>query len=160
METARWPSPPACICLLSCFGDALGCVAGGQQGQLLGSSSSGSAWEQGMVFSWLVTGRHFCLCYQVADIRGRELKCEGVGLKPERSGIALVLWHLQRLQDHRAAALAGLGRCRQSPGMAEGINWTRLLEGKTGETGGTRGCQGKQRNPQSAKQVGCGLPRR
>ena len=76
----------------------------------------------------------------MAVIRGRELKREGVGLKLESSGIASALWHLQRLWDCGAAALAGLGMCRQGPGVAKGIDWTWLLEGKTSETGGTHGC--------------------
>lgn len=29
-----------------------------------------------MVFSWLVTGRHLCLCYRAAVVRGGELKCQ------------------------------------------------------------------------------------
>lgn len=37
------PWPPACVCLLSCSGDALEWAASGQQGWLSGSSGSGSA---------------------------------------------------------------------------------------------------------------------
>lgn len=93
-----------------------------------------------MFFSWLVTGRHFCLCYQVADIRGRELKCEGVGLKPERSGIALVLWHLQK--GCRTTELlpwlgwAGAGRALAWPRASIGLGFWRgkqvRLEGPVG----------------------------
>lgn len=83
-----------------------------------------AAGEQGTVFSRLMMGWCFCLCYRAAVIWGRELKCEGAGLKPESSGLALALWHLQTLWDCGAAALAGLGRCRQGSGVAKDIDWT------------------------------------
>ena len=94
----------------------------------------GSRGAVAVAFSWLVTGRRFCLCCRAAVIRGREPKCEGVGLKLQSSGIALAFWYLRRLRDCGAAALA-----RLDAGVAKDIDWTWLLEGKLGEVGGTCG---------------------